>query len=255
MSALASLRLHAIPPYELAGVWRGTELARQTQATIASGHTLLDNELPGHGWPLGQLIEVLQVQPGLHEWRLLWSALRNAVQNGPLVLIGAPHLPNLSALASMGVPVDKILRIDARTPAERLWAAEQTLRCRELGALLAWLPQARSEQLRRLQLAGNMAQAAQALVFALRPIDAQHESSPAPLRLSVQAGERQGLSVQLLKRRGPLLEQTLQLAAPLPVMAALRKQGAELKDNKHAVDRPQSARAERHTQPRTHAAA
>jgi protein ImuA len=260
MSALASLRLHAIPPYELTGVWRGTELARQTQATIASGHTLLDNELPGHGWPLGQLTEILQAQPGLHEWRLLLPALRSAVQSGPLVLIGAPHLPNLPALASFGLSADKLLRIDARTPAERLWAAEQTLRCRELGALLAWLPQARAEQLRRLQLAGNSAQGAQALVFALRPIEAQHESSPAPLRVSVQAGEGQGLSVQLLKRRGPPMEQTLQLAAPLPVMAALRRQRVELghqalKDNKHAVDRPQSLRTERHTQPRTHAAA
>jgi protein ImuA len=257
MSALASLRLHTVAPSELAGVWRGSALAQQAQATIASGHDLLDRELPGHGWPLGQLTEILQAQPGLHEWRLLWPALRNAVQSGPLVLIGAPHLPNLPALASMGLSADKLLRIDARTPAERLWAAEQALRCRELGALLAWLPQARTEQLRRLQLATHTSQTAQALVFALRPIEAQHESSPAPLRVSVQAGESQSqsLAVQILKRRGPPMEQALQLAAPLPVMAALRKERSGLKDNKHAVDRTQSTYAERHPKPRLHAAA
>ena len=246
MSALASLRLSAVPPSELAGVWRASALARQAQVTMASGHELLDRELPGNGWPLGQLTELLQAQPGLHEWRLLWPALCKAVRNGPLVLIGAPHLPNLPALVSMGIPADKTLRIDARTPAERLWAAEQTLRCRELGALLVWLPQARPEQLRRLQLAGNSAQGAQALVFALRPIEAQHESSPAPLRLEVHAGQSQGLSVQLLKRRGPVMEQALSLAAPLPVMAALRRQQNGLKENDHAVDRPERIRTERH---------
>ena len=248
MSALASLRLHAVPPSELAGVWRGSALAQQAQATIASGHDLLDRELPGNGWPLGQLTEILQAQPGLHEWRLLWPALCNvcnAVRNGPLVLIGAPHLPNLPALASMGIPADKILRIDAQKPAERLWAAEQTLRCRELGALLVWLPQARTEQLRRLQLAGNSAQGAQALAFALRPIEAQHESSPAPLRLSMHAGQSQGLSVQLLKRRGPVMDQALSLAAPLPVMAVLRQQQT-LKENGQGVDRPERTRTERH---------
>jgi protein ImuA len=169
-------------------------------------------------------------------------ALRSAAQRGPLVLIGSPHLPNLPALASMGIAADKILRIDARTPAERLWAAEQTLRCRELGALLAWLPQARSEQLRRLQLACH---GATALVFAMRPMDAQHESSPAPLRLSVQADGQQGLSLQVLKRRGPVMDKTLSLAAVLPVMAALRKPRPGLKDMDHAVDRPERAHAER----------
>jgi protein ImuA len=246
MPAPASLRFFAVPPSELAGVWRGSALAQQAQATIASGHELLDHELPGDGWPLGQLTEIMQAQPGLHEWRLLWPALRSAVQSGPLVLIGAPHLPNLPALGSMGILADKILRIDAHKPAERLWAAEQTLRCRELGALLVWLPQARPEQLRRLQLAGNSAQGAQALVFALRPIEAQYESSPAPLRLEVHAGQSQGLSVQILKRRGPVMDQTLQLAAPLPVMAALRQQQTGLKDKDHVVDRAERTRTERH---------
>jgi len=237
MSA-APLRLHAVPPAELAGVWRGTELAHQTQATIASGHAALDRELPGQGWPLAQLTEILQTQAGLHEWRLLLPALRQAVEHGPLVLIGAPHLPNLPALAGAGIPADQVLRIDARTPAERLWAAEQALRCKALGVLLVWLPQARAEQLRRLQLAAHNAQASQALVFALRPIQAQHESSPAPLRLAVQAGEGLSLSVQLLKRRGPLLEQPLALDAPLSVMAALKPVRSPNPEPAHAVDRP-----------------
>ena len=246
----AALRLHALPPAEIDGVWRGTELARHTQATLPSGHAVLDAELPGGGWPLGQLSEILQAQSGLHEWRLLLPALQQVAQRGPLVLVGAPHLPNLPVLAGLGIAPERVLRIEARTPAERLWAAEQALRCKELGALLAWLPQVRSEQLRRLQLNG---QAAQALLFALRPLDAQRESSPAPLRLAVQAGEGTQLAVQLLKRRGPLLEQPLALDAPLPVMAALKPVRSPTPEPNHAVDRPARAHAVRH--PRLIAAA
>jgi protein ImuA len=238
----AALRLHAVPsataPAALDGVWRASELGSAQARTLASGHAALDAQLPGGGWPHGNLTEILQAQSGLHEWRLLLPALVLAAQRGPLVLIGAPHLPNLPVLASLGLAPERVLRIEARTPAERLWAAEQALRCRELGALLAWLPQVRSEQLRRLQLAAHNAQVAQALVFALRPWDAQHESSPAPLRLAVQAGEGTQLAVHILKRRGPLLAQPLALAALLPVMAALRPARSSGKENAHAVDRP-----------------
>ncbi len=243
MAALAHLHLPAVPPDELPGVWRGTELAYQIQATLPSGHAVLDAELPGGGWPLGQLTEILQAQSGLHEWRLLLPALQAAAQRGPLVLVGAPHLPHLPVLASLGIAPERVLRIEARTPAERLWAAEQALRCKELGALLAWLPQVRSEQLRRLQLSGS---ASQALVFALRPLDAQRESSPAPLRLAVQTGEGTQLALQLLKRRGPLREQPLALDAPLPVLAALKPVRRRTSEDTHAVDRPARRRTERH---------
>jgi protein ImuA len=139
--------------------------------------------------------------------------LRQIVDRGSLVLIGAPHLPNLAALVSAGLRAEQILRIDAPTPAQRLWAAEQVLRCQELGALLAWLPQARSEQLRRLQLAST---STQALVFAFRPEQARHESSPAPLRLGLRvAPEDNALSVELLKRRGPHIDHPVTLTASL----------------------------------------
>jgi protein ImuA len=228
-------------PDELAGVWRADQLARTHQATLPSGHAALDAELPGGGWPLGQLTEILQPQSGQHEWRLLLPALQTAAQCGPLVLVGAPHLPHLPVLAALGISPERVLRIEASSPTERLWAAEQALRCKELGALLAWLPQVRSEQLRRLQLSGN---ASQALVFAMRPLDAQRESSPAPLRVAVQAGEGTQLALQLLKRRGPPREQPLALDAPLPVLAALKPVRRCTPENTHAVDRPARRRTE-----------
>ncbi len=240
MSAVLHALHPVVPPDELAGVWRADQFARAPQPVLPSGHVALDAELPGGGWPLGQLTEILQAQSGLHEWRLLLPALQAAAQRGPLVLVGAPHLPHLPVLAALGIAPDRVLRIEARTPAERLWAAEQALRCKELGALLAWLPQVRSVQLRRLQLSGS---ASQALVFALRALDAQRESSPAPLRLAVQCGEGTQLAVQLLKRRGPLREQPLALDASLPVLAALKPVRSRPPENVHVVDRPARPRA------------
>lgn len=239
MSAVLRVVPSLSSPDDVAGVWRADQLHQEPQSVLTSGHAELDTELPGGGWPVGQLTEVLQVQGGQHEWRLLLPALKQAVARGPLVLIGAPHLPHLPALVAAGIAAAQLLRIDAHTPAERLWASEQVLRCRDLGALLAWLPQARPEQLRRLQLAST---ATQALVFAFRPEAARHESSPAPLRLTLRtAPDEQGLSVELLKRRGPVSDRPLTLLAPLPVMAALRKR-RPLKDPGHVVDRPATPR-------------
>jgi hypothetical protein len=63
------------------------------------------------------------------------------------------------------------------------------------------------------------AQAASGPVFLFRTLAAQFESSPAPLRLLLlpRAGER--LSVQVLKRRGPVLANPLVLELPQPVAA------------------------------------
>lgn len=252
MAALPELRDPSLP-----GVWRASELGQGEQRTLGTGEGELDRELPGGGWPQGSLTEILQAQPGLHEWRLLLPALRQAADRGTLVLIAPPHLPNLPALACQGVAAGRILRIEARTPAERLWAAEQALRCRELGALLAWLPQARPEQLRRLHLASQASPAAQPpLVFAFRPIDARHESSPAPLRVALQGQGSEGLALQVLKRRGPAMEHPMVLAAPLPVTPVLRRvqtstamvqkdlSDAPIRNPDHVVDRPRPA--ERH---------
>lgn len=232
----------------LAAIWRASELGTTESYTLGSGHAELDAQLPGEGWPQGSLTEILQAQAGLHEWRLLLPALRQAVQTGPLVLIGCPHLPHLPALECLGIPAAAVLMIEAHKPAERLWAAEQVLRCREVAVLMAWLPQARPEQLRRLQVASQTGSTHHRppLVFAFRPLTAQHESSPAPLRLSLRSRAREGLELQLLKRRGPALDSPLTVHAPLPMMAALRRavpvsSSAPIEVPDHAVDRPRSA--------------
>lgn len=208
-----------------AAVWRADALACAAGATLASGHGALDAELPGGGWPLGAISEILQ-PPGIcQEWRLLLPALTRTC--GPVVLVGPPQVPFGPGLAAQGLDARRLLWVGAVAPAARLWATEQALRCAEVVAVLAWLPQVRTEQLRRLQLA---AQTHSKLLFVLRPEAAQSESSPAVLRLLLVRAPSAGvapdaLRVQILKRRGAPLAHTLVLSARpagLAVLLALR---------------------------------
>lgn len=212
MSALKSL-VHAdrsvitptaLPPHLAALVWRGETMGHHQASVVGSGHAVLDAVLPDGGWPCHSLTEILQAQAGLGEWRLLSPALaRLTDQGGSVLLIGAPRLPYLPGLAREGVLPERVIRIDADTPAERLWATEQALKAQCVTAVLSWLPQARPEQIRRLQ-----ACAAQhpGLFFAFRPVRAAQESSAAPLRLHVALGPcPHPLEVHVIKRRGPLL--------------------------------------------------
>ncbi|MDO9196780.1 translesion DNA synthesis-associated protein ImuA [Rhodoferax sp.] len=214
-------------------VWRADELGCAAGATVASGHAALDAQLPGGGWPVGAINEILQAQSGQNEWRLLLPALRRAAP-GPVVLVGAPHVPFGPGLCAQGFEAQRLLWIRAGAPAARLWASEQALRCSEVAAVLAWLPQVRAEQLRRLQMA---AQEHRKLLFVMRPAQAIAESSPAVLRLLVasplaeEGAPGDALQLHILKRRGPPLTQALALparSARLGALLALRVKAEEV---------------------------
>jgi protein ImuA len=191
---------------------------------LPTGHAALDTALPGGGWPVGGISELLQA-PGLHaEWGLLAPALSQLAAQAPtprsgrsaVVLIGAPWLPFGPALAARGCLPGSLLQVQADVLADRLWAAEQALRCADVPAVLLWLGAVPAAALRRLQ---TLAQEHGRLLFVCRPPSARQEASPAPLRLSLdwpqaqaqaEAGGRPpALQVEVFKRRGP------PLAAPL----------------------------------------
>ena len=111
-------------------VWRADALAANTQAgnVLATGHALLDAELPGGGWPVGALCEILQTHSAQSEWRLLLPALVAAQQGAKpmalpgqrglatadasaatVVLIGPPHVPFGPALAAQGLAVQQMV--------------------------------------------------------------------------------------------------------------------------------------------------
>lgn len=208
-----------------AQLWRASHLGSNPKPCVSSGFATLDAELPGGGWPTHGLSEILQ-SAALHlEWRLLAPALRALLsepaqsQGRPLLLINPPLTPNLPGLQASGLPPRQLVWIQASNPQQQLWATEQAIKANAAAAVLAWLPQARPEQIRRLQ---SHAQACSAPVFLLRPLSVQSQSSAAPLRLALRAGRDWCLHLQLLKRRGPCHEGELPLLAlPAGLQAVL----------------------------------
>ena len=207
----AAAALNSLPPAVAAGLWRGSELGQAGAAAWATGFEVLDRELPGGGWPGGALTELLQPQPAVLEWRLLGPAL--AAQGGHgrrVVLVNPPRPPHAPGLLQAGLDARQLVWVQADSPAQQLWCTEQLLRSAE-AVVLAWLPQARPEQLRRLQL---HAQGSPWPAFVCRPAAARHEPSAAPLRLLAAPGATPWtLKVSILKRRGPAHEGEIELAS------------------------------------------
>lgn len=198
-----------LPTHVESALWHGNELGRQTTSVVPSGWEHLDHELPGGGWPCQSLTEVLTPQPSVVEWRLLSPALRHVVATGGhIVVVAPPRHPYLPGLLHEGLSERQFVWLQADTPAERLWVTEQLIKSNACGALIAWLPQARQEQLRRLQVC---AQSCEGLVFLCRPEAAMHEASAAPLRVHATLGLDWELKLRVLKRRGPIKDDVITL--------------------------------------------
>jgi hypothetical protein len=190
-------------------VWRGGAApVTLAEPAVPTGYAGLDAELPGGGWPVGGLAEVLCHTEGIGELQIVLPALAALTAAGHRVAwLAPPHLPYAPALRAAGVWLERLTVIRAPGRRDALWAAEQALRARSFHALLLWLPRTSYAELRRLAVA---AQDGPGFALAFRPPEVACESSPAVLRLALEAGEGQ-LAVHILKRRG------LPLAAPLPI--------------------------------------
>lgn len=185
-------------------IWRASQLGRATTRCIDTGFPVLSTQLGGSGWPTGTLVDLLVQQPGIGELRLLAPALAR-VAHKKVVFLQPPHAPQAISLAGMGIPVQDALWVKSKATADALWAAEQVLRSGSCGALLFWVTHVRAESLRRLHLA---AQSGETLFFVLRPLHAQQDTSPAPLRLALRPAE-DGIQIDFVKRRGPARDRPL----------------------------------------------
>ena len=211
-------------------IWRGDQLGQAALPGLATGWPLLDAQLPGGGWPLGALTELLPVRAGIGEIRCLLPAWRAVQAQGEPVFwvqhdasgkaakrnlpgdlsalrLGLPYAP---ALQAAGLDLQRMVIIHTHTEADALWATEQILKSGAGGALVAWLNHPHEKSLRRLQVAAEGQRIAAMLI---RPAVAERSSSPAPLRLSLgpQSGK---VAVRIVKRRGPPLQHPVLLDLP-----------------------------------------
>lgn len=193
-------------------VWRGGALALPTQDGVTTGHPALDAQLPGGGWPRGDLTELLCDLPGGGELSLLLPALAAlSAAGGWLALVAPPWRPHAPAWAAAGLALERLVVV--RAGQEAAWCCEQLLLCGGFSGVLAWPardPDPRA--LRRLQVA---ARGRPALAILWRPAAAAAVPSPAPLRLAVGPGAG-GLALRIVKRRGHTGGPVLTLDLPRP---------------------------------------
>jgi cell division inhibitor SulA/protein ImuA len=160
----------------------------------------LDAALPGGGWQSGTIVELMPMETGIGELRLLMPALAQITRaERYIALISPPYVPFAPALSQHGVKLERLLVVRTENPGDTLWAFEQTLRCKSFGAVLAWPAQIRDREVRRLQLA---AETGGSIGFLYRSPAAARQASPAALRLKLQAGVNGDLEVEILKCRG-----------------------------------------------------
>lgn len=210
-------------------VWRASQLARSHTRCVETGFPSLSPQLPGGGWPMSTMVDLLLQQNGIGEMRLLAPALRSVAERR-VVLLQPPHAPQAIALAALGLPPASVIWLRAERTGDMMWAAEQVLRSGSCGALLFWPDQigsgsaryrpVRSDSLRRLHLA---AQAGETLFFMMRPLAAATDSSPAPLRLSVEPAMG-GINIGFVKRQGPVRDEPLFLPLQLGPAHVFRQQ-------------------------------
>ena len=196
-------------------IWCAEEVAAQAIDgwTISSTFTPLDKELPGQGWPRGQLVELLVSHAGIGELSLLAPALAQLTHGGrtnvwimPCESVRASHahlIPYAPALAAAGVDLAHTIFVKPSTPSEGLWAFEKALRAEHLGAVIGWVSVGRrsDNDFKALQRLHVLAQRNHALAFVFREMLDASAPSPAVLRLQL-SGSGVHLRIDLLKRRG-----------------------------------------------------
>lgn len=180
-------------------IWRPGHVSAPSAGVLPTGRPALDNALPGGGWPLGAVTEILHAHPGMGELQILLPALASLKErDGWIALVAPPYIPYAPALAEAGIDLSRVLLIHPRAEADTLWSAEQALRNGNCSAVLAWPGTVRTRGLRRLQLA---AEAGSAACILFSPDRTAEQASPASLRVRIQPHE-QGFEVDILKARG-----------------------------------------------------
>jgi len=193
-------------------VWRGSSQVN-TRTGLASGFPRLDRCLPGGGWPLEALTEILIGQYGIGELRLLMPALAELsaeeapgkygdhgehAEPGWVAWIDPPFQPYAPALQQSGIDLSRMMIVRPKDNSALLWSAEQALSSGTCAAVLLWPDRLDDQGSRRLQLA---AEKGHSWAIAFRPLSARQQPSAASLRLELTSTGK-GTRVHILKSRG-----------------------------------------------------
>ncbi len=181
---------------------------------LSSGCPPLDALMPHGGFLPGTLVEWLAEGAGTGPATLAALAARQAVSNGrALVVVDRRGRFYPPAAVRLGIDPQRLILVRAATQADQFWAVDQSLRCRGVGAVLAWPRRLDAHTFRRWQLA---AEEGGVLGLLIRPAAARKEPSWAEVRLWIEplpsgAEARRRLRLHLLRCHGPNAGRTLEV--------------------------------------------
>jgi protein ImuA len=133
----------------------GFRLPRDAQP-LSTGVAPLDRLLPCQGLRPGSLAEYLTPTEGQGAGSLALLAARGACSDGrALVVLDRQRQFYLLAAAGWGIDLARTLLLRPANKADELWALDQALRCRGVGAVWARCEQLPVRDFRRLQLAAE----------------------------------------------------------------------------------------------------
>lgn len=130
-------------------LWRASQLAHGRGRTVDTGYPALCAELPGGGWPVGVLVDLLVQQAGVGEMRLLRPAL-SGMGKRPVAMVPPPHIPNGLGLEYIGLSPEQLMQIRASKTTTATTASVKTIwiRQQEKESTIAMRQQARCRRRR-----------------------------------------------------------------------------------------------------------
>jgi protein ImuA len=159
---------------------------RRAAEIVTSGFAALDDILPAGGLRRGTLVEWLAEERGGGTCLLaLTAAVHTCRERTPLVVVDRRRWFNPLPALALGVSSADLVVVHPRSVQDETWTLDQALRCRAVGAVIAWPERLDGHTFRRLQLA---AEASGAIGTLVRPAAARADPSWADVRLVVRPG-------------------------------------------------------------------
>ena len=181
--------------------WESTTASGSSLVT-STGSVVLDELLPGGGWPRSGLVEIILPDAYSEAMSVLMPALVRISQQRRWIAMVNPTWPARSQLfTEPAVRHERVLQVNPHPGRSALWTAESLLQAGECSVVMAW-PNCRTELMgKRLEKAAAHGKAL-GILFSYEGL--QTQPSGVALRIRLESG-RDGRAVYLLNGRGETL--------------------------------------------------
>lgn len=177
-------------------------LAKRPAAVIPTGITALDELLPGGGWPINGVVEIMVPDENANGIALLLPTLAQfSWQDRWLALVAPPYLARMRVFTHSGMQAAQVMQVNPHPGRSGLWTVESMLRSGQCRMILAW-PGCDTELMdKRLQKAATLGRT---LAVLFRVEGQTRTTSQVDVRLKLAVNEA-GRAVYLVDNQGEML--------------------------------------------------